>query len=233
MSDRVHVVVIGGTSGIGRHVAQSFADRGCDVVITGRTDARAKKIADEIGGQTRGLGVDLAVPELVPDALADVRRVDRLVLAALERDHNTVRDYRPGDAARALTMKVVGYTAVVHALAPKMSADSSAVLLGGLAMHRPYPGSTTITAANGGVSALIRTLVTELAPVRFNALHPSLVVDTPHWSDKRELCEAVRARTPTGRLVTTQDCTDAIMFLLENPSINGVNLSIDGGELLV
>jgi NAD(P)-dependent dehydrogenase (short-subunit alcohol dehydrogenase family) len=233
MSERVQVVVIGGTSGIGRHVAESFAGRGCDVVITGRSGERAKSIAGELGGNVRGLGVDLTVPDQVPDALADVRRVDRLVLAALERDHNTVRDYRPAAATRMLTMKLVGYTAVVHALSSEMSPDSACVLLGGLAMHRPYPGSTSVTTANGGISALVRTLVTELAPVRFNAVHPSLVVDTPYWSGKDEICEAVKARTPTGRLVTMQDCTDAITFLLENRSVNGVNLSIDGGELLI
>lgn len=233
----MNIVVIGGTSGIGRHVAESFAGRGNDVVITGRTELRAKRIADEIGANTRGLGVDLTVPERIPAALsdvtADVRQVDRLVLAALDRDHNTVRDYRPADATRTLTMKIVGYTAAIRALVPVMSADASVVLLGGLASHRPYPGSTTVTAANGGISALVRTLVTELAPIRFNALHPSLVADTPQWSDKREILDAVKARTPTGRLVTLQDCTDAVMFLLENRSINGVNLSIDGGELMV
>lgn len=231
----MHVVVIGGTSGIGRHVAESFAKNGNEVVLTGRTEARAKKIADEIDGHTRGLGIDLAVPEQVPAALASVHHVDRLVLAALERDHNTVRDYRATAAVRALTMKLIGYTAVVHALAPRMSDDSSAVLLGGLASHRPYPGSTTVTAANGGISALVRAFVTELAPIRFNALHPSMVDGTPHWSDssKDAIREAVRARTPTRRLVTLEDCTDAIMFLLENRSINGVNLSIDGGELMI
>ncbi|MEV0134074.1 SDR family oxidoreductase [Dactylosporangium sp. NPDC050688] len=233
MSDRTQVVVVGGTSGIGRHVAETFAGRGCDVLVTGRTDARAKAVADEIGGHARGLGLDLTVPEQAADTLAGVQRVDRLVLAALERDHNTIRGYRPADAVRVLTMKLVGYAAVVHALAPRMPADAAAVLLGGLAMHRPYPGSTTVTTANGGISALVRTLVTELAPIRFNALHPSLVADTPQWRDKREICDAVQARTPTGRLVTMQDCTDAVMFLLENRSVNGVNLSIDGGELLV
>jgi NAD(P)-dependent dehydrogenase (short-subunit alcohol dehydrogenase family) len=229
----MHVVVIGGTSGIGRHVAENFAKRGNEVVLTGRTETRAKKVADEIGGHTRGIGVDLAVPQEVPAALAGLHRVDRLVLAALERDHNTVRDYRATDAVRSLTMKLIGYTAVVHALAPKMSDDSSAVLLGGLASHRPYPGSTTVTTANGGISALVRTFVTELAPIRFNALHPSMVDGTPHWSGKDAIREAVRARTPTRRLVTLEDCTDAIMFLLENRSINGVNLSIDGGELML
>jgi NAD(P)-dependent dehydrogenase (short-subunit alcohol dehydrogenase family) len=233
MSERIHVAVIGGTSGIGRHVAESFARRGCDVLITGRTEDRAKAVAGEIAGHIRGLGLDLTDPEQIPAALADVHQVDRLVLAALERDHNTVREYRPADATRLLTMKLTGYTTVVHALATRMTDESAAVLLGGLATHRPYPGSTTVTTANGGITALVRTLATELAPIRFNALHPSLVADTPYWRDKSGACEAARERALTKRSVTMQDCTEAITFLLENRAINGVNLSIDGGELLI
>ena len=228
-----HVVVIGGTSGIGRHFARSCAERGDVVVVTGRSDERSKDAAVEIGGQTRGLAFDLAEPDRIVDALADVSRVDHLVLAALDRDYNTVREYRPADAARLLAVKLVGYTTVLHALAPRMTGTSSAVLLGGLASHRPYPGSTTVTTANGGISALVRTLAVELSPIRVNALHPSIVADTPFWSDKPGAREAAATRALTRRPVTMQDCTEAITFLLENRSINGVNLNIDGGDVLI
>lgn len=43
----------------------------------------------------------------------------------------------------------------------------------GLAKERPYPGSTTITTINGGVTSMVRTLALELAPLRVNALHPA------------------------------------------------------------
>lgn len=233
MSDRTHVVVIGGTSGIGRHFAQSCAQRGSDVVITGRTEDRTKDVANEIGGRTRGLALDLADPEGIVAALADVDRVDWLVLSALDRDYNTVRDYRAAAAVHLLTVKLTGYTAVLHALASRMTDDSAVVLLGGLASHRPYPGSTTVTTANGGISALVRTLAVELSPIRVNALHPSIVADTPFWSDKPEARKAAETRALTRRPVTMQDCTEAITFLLENRSINGVNLNIDGGEVLI
>lgn len=233
MSDRTHTVVIGGTSGIGRHFAQSCAERGDDVVITGRSEDRTKGVADEIGGRTCGLALDLAEPERIVAALAEVERVDHLVLAALDRDYNTVREYRPADATRLLTVKLIGYTTVLHALAPRMTDESAAVLLGGLASHRPYPGSTTVTTANGGISALVRTLAVELSPIRVNALHPSIVADTPFWSDKPAAREAAATRALTKRPVTMRDCTGAITFLLENRSINGVNLNIDGGDVLI
>jgi NAD(P)-dependent dehydrogenase (short-subunit alcohol dehydrogenase family) len=233
MENRMHVVVIGGTSGIGRHFAQSCADRGYEVSITGRSADRTKRVAGEIGGRTSGLALDLAEPQRIGTEMAGVSPVDHLVLTALERDYNTVADYRPDAAARLLTVKLVGYTAVLHALAPRMTDESAVVLLGGLASHRPYPGSTTVTTANGGIAAMIRTLAVELSPIRVNALHPSIVADTPFWSDKPAARENAASSALTRRAVTSQDCTHAIHFLLENRSINGVNLNIDGGEVLI
>ncbi len=51
----------------------------------------------------------------------------------------------------------------------------SILIYGGLARDCPYPGSTTVTTVNGGVTSLVRTLVVELAPTRVNALHPAIV----------------------------------------------------------
>ena len=156
-----------------------------------------------------------------------------LVVAAIDRDENTVREYDIRRAARLVTLKLVGYTEVVHALASDCLPDASIVLFGGLAKDRPYPGSTTVTTVNGGVTGLVHTLAVELAPVRVNGIHPGVVGDTPAWSGKpAEVLERIVARTPTGRLVAMDDVVHAVLFLLENPSANGVNLAVDGGWLL-
>jgi NAD(P)-dependent dehydrogenase (short-subunit alcohol dehydrogenase family) len=203
------------------------------VVVSSRSADRAKMAAEQIGGETHGLELDLSRPEQIARQLSDAGRVDHLVLAAIERDRNTVRDYDLAGALRLVALKLVGYTEVVHVLAPRMAAGSSAVLVGGLAMERPYPGSTTVTTVNGGVSALVRTLAVELAPIRFNAVHPAMVGDSPYWSDKPELVAAATRRTPAGRLATMEEIADAIAFLLQNRSVNGANLSVDGGASLV
>ena len=128
--------------------------------------------------------------------------VDRLVLAAIERDQNTVADYDLARAIRLVTLKLVGYTEVVHALSSRLTAEASILLFGGQALRRPYPGSTTITTVNGGVEGLVRTLAVQLAPIRVNGIHPGVVGDTPEWADKPEaMLDAIRARTPLGRLV--------------------------------
>ena len=128
-------------------------------------------------------------------------------------------------------MKLVGYTETVHALLDRLSDDSSIVLFGGRAKDRPYPGSTTVTTVNGGISAMIRTLAIQLAPIRINAIHPGIVGDSPFWEGKP--LDHVVARTPTGRLATMTEVVDATEFLLENRAMNGEELYVDGGWMLM
>ena len=226
------VVVVGGTRGLGREVAQHYADAGRDVVITGREQKACDGCAAEIGGATRAIAFDLAEPQSIAERLGDVGDVQYVVLAAIERDSNSVREYNVAAALRLVTLKLVGYTEVIHALAPHLAADSSILIFGGLARDRPYPGSTTVTTVNGGVTGLVRTLVIELAPTRVNALHPAIVGDSPQWRDMpAERHDALVQRTPIGRLVTMAEVVEASRFLLENAAINGINLPVDGGWL--
>jgi NAD(P)-dependent dehydrogenase (short-subunit alcohol dehydrogenase family) len=229
------IVIVGGTSGIGLALAQRYASQAADVVVTGRHAARTDAVAAELGGTgtATARSFDLADPFGIREALAGVGPVQRLVLAAIERDENSVRKYDVAGALRLVTLKLVGYTEVVHALTPVLTADASILIFGGQALRRPYPGSTTVTTVNGGVTGLVHTLAVELAPVRVNAIHPGIVEDTPAWAGKPEaVLDAVRQRTPLGRLVTTEDIVDAAVFLLENRAVNGVNLEVDGGWTL-
>jgi NAD(P)-dependent dehydrogenase (short-subunit alcohol dehydrogenase family) len=226
------VVVVGGTSGLGRAIATHYADAGSDVVITGRDPANAEAVAQEIGGAASALAVDLARPHDVAAALRPVGDVRHLVICAIDRDENTVPDYDIDRAIELATVKLVGYTEVVHALADRMGEDASTVLFGGMAKDRPYPGSTTVTTVNGAVSTMIRTMAIELKPRRFNAIHPAVVGDHPYWLAKPPgVLDGLIARTPLGRLITTDEVVHAVVFLLENGAVNGVNLQLDGGWL--
>jgi len=231
-SDKPSVLVIGGTGGIGFAIAKFYADRGSKVVITGREAERTAGVAKEVGGNTRGIALDVAEPEQIEKALESLEHIDYLALVAVERDYNSAREYDIARARRIVTMKLIGYTEVAHTLYPRMGAGASAVLFGGLASERPYPGSTSITTVNGAVSSLIRTLAVELAPVRFNAIHPGIISDSPAWRDKVDAIKNIEKRTPGGRLATTGDVVHSVDFLFTNRGVNGINLVIDGGWLL-
>jgi NAD(P)-dependent dehydrogenase (short-subunit alcohol dehydrogenase family) len=224
------VLVVGGTAGIGLEIARYYADGGHRVTLTGRDADRAAAAAKDIGREVTGLALDLAAPKDIGPALAGIDAVDGLVLAAIERDVNTVTEYDIDRALRLVTLKLVGYTEVVHALQSRLAPDGAIVMFGGLAMQRPYPGSTTVSTVNGGVIGLMHAMIVELAPIRVNVIHPGIVGDSPYWRD-RDLSPVV-ARTPCGRLAQMADIVDAVAFLLRNPAVNGVNLNVDGGTLL-
>jgi len=225
------VLIVGGTGGLGHELARHYLDKGREVIITGRDAESSRASASELGPGATVLGLDLSKPETIASSLEAVGPVDKLVLAAIDRDNNPLRDYNHLSATNLATMKVVGYTETIHSLIPRLSDDSAVVLFGGRAKDRPYPGSTTVTAVNGAVSTMIVAFAIELAPIRFNAIHPGIVGDSPYWEDKP--LDAVIARTPTKRLATMADVADATVFLLENRSVNGVNLYVDGGWLLM
>jgi NAD(P)-dependent dehydrogenase (short-subunit alcohol dehydrogenase family) len=227
------VVIVGGTRGIGRELARAYVERGRRVVLTGRDPARAGAVAAELGGDARGIGLDLAQPGEIAERLGDVGPVDRLVLVAIDRDANTAREYDLERALGLVTLKLVGYTQVVHTLLPAMAEDGAILLFGGLAKDRPYPGSTTVSTVNGGVTGMVHTLATELAPIRVNAIHPGIVGDSPMWRDNEAMIENVSNRTPIGRPVTMGEIVGAALFLLDNGGVNGVNLAVDGGWMLL
>lgn len=224
------VLVVGGTSGLGREIASHYVEAGHDVVISGRDASRAKDIAASLGPNAVGVGLELSAPDQIGAALAVVGTVDFLVLSAIDRDENNIAEYDIAQAMHLVTLKLVGYTAVVHALRPRFSERAAVLLFGGQARVRPYPGSTTVSTVNAGVVGLVRTLAVELAPVRVNSIHPGIVGDSPFWEAKpAQVLEAFRSGTLTGRLTTMADIVSAAVFLLENPSVNDVNLVVDGG----
>jgi NAD(P)-dependent dehydrogenase (short-subunit alcohol dehydrogenase family) len=227
------IVVVGGTAGLGRAVAEPYARRDRTVIVSSRDRGRAEAAAAEIGGKTTGIALDLSRPQELAGQLAEVGPVQGLALVAVERDYNTVADYDVEKAIRLVTIKLVGYTEVVHALMSRLTPNGSVVLFGGLAKERPYPGSTTITTVNDAMTGLTRTLCRELAPLRVNAIHPGIVGNHPEWSTKpRAVLDAVVARTPLGRLVTLDEVASATAFLLDHPSVNGINLFVDGGWMV-
>jgi NAD(P)-dependent dehydrogenase (short-subunit alcohol dehydrogenase family) len=148
--------------------------------------------------------------------------VKYLALVAIQRDENTIKDFNIDHAIVLVTLKLVGFAEVVHVLLDRLAPDSSIVLFGGQAKDRPYPGSTTVSTVNGGVSGMVKTLAWELAPIRVNAIHPGITGDSPYWDGKpRAVLEGHRSKTITQKLATMDEIVAGTRFLLENESVDG------------
>ena len=110
------ILVVGGTSGIGAALATDLVEKGDGVILTGRDGARAEQVAASLGDRAQGIALDLSKPETIAPALARVGNLGGLVLGAIERDQNSVREYDLARATRLTTLKLVGYTETVHTL---------------------------------------------------------------------------------------------------------------------
>jgi len=229
MAEDGAVVVVGGTRAIGLEMVKHYAAQGREVVLTGEHQENVDAAVAEVGGSVRGIAFDLARPHRIKEFLADIGPVSRLALVAIDRDQNSVAEYHLDRAIRLVTLKLVGYTAVISALRERFTPNASVVLFGGMAKERPYPGSTTVTTVNGGVVGLTRTLVEELRPVRVNSIHPGVVGNSPYWAEKPAAVAKYTSESPLGRLAQMDEIVGAAVFLLENTAVNGVDLIVDCG----
>jgi NAD(P)-dependent dehydrogenase (short-subunit alcohol dehydrogenase family) len=233
-----HVVVVGGTSGIGLPLARAAHALGCELTIAGRGEERASEIAKSMGADVTGRHLDLEDVASIRAALSDGPAVDHLVLVPIYSLATSVKDFNVDEANRLLHIKLTGYIEAVSSILPRLKPTSSIVLFGGLAKERPYPTSTMVTVANAGIVGMMKTLAVELAPIRVNCVSPGVVGDSPKWDaivrkGENPIVKAMAARTPTHRFTTINDVIHAVFFLLDNPAVNGLDLTLDGGIQLV
>ena len=233
-----HIVVVGGTSGIGLSLASAAHALGCKLTIAGRGAERVAKIAKSIGPSVTGCHVDLEDIPSIRSGLSEGAAVDHLVLTPLYSLATSVKEFKVAEANKVLQTKLTGYIEAVSAVLPRLKPTSSIVLFGGLAKARPYPTSTMISVANAGIVGMMKTMVFELAPIRINSVSPGLVGDSPKWDEivkkgDNPFINAVTARTPTRRLARMADVIDAVFFLFDNQSVNGVDVALDGGIQVV
>lgn len=233
-----HIVIIGGTAGIGLAIAQAAHALGCQVTIGGRDSARAARIAATISPEVRSISIDLTNSDSIRLALAEGPPIKHLVITSIHRVNTSIKDLAIEDAEILSRLKLVGYPEVVHVALPRMKPDSSVVLFGGASKIKPYPGSTMVSAVNGGVVGLTAAMAVELAPIRVNCISPGMVPDSPAWEKViaeggHAVFEHMAARTPARRLASVADVVHGVFFLLDNQAVNGIDLEIDGGIRLV
>jgi len=235
MTER-NILIVGGSQAIGLELAKDLVAGGDTVYLTSRDQAKADAVAASIGPKAHGIAVDITEPETIAGALKDLPKLDGVVIAAVDRDANTVRDYSIERAKKLVVLKLVGYTEIIHTLLDRLepSVDTSIVLFGGRAKDLPYPGSMTVSSINGGVVGMVNTLALELAPIRVNAIHPGIIGDSPFWMDKPEgVLEGWEQHTPGGKLATMADVVGAARFLLDNRGMSGQQIYVDRGYHLM
>lgn len=231
-----HVLIVGGTSGIGLAVADNVARAGAHVTLVGRDRERLRHAAEIIGGARQCVG-DLHAPQEFDGLFESLPDIDHLVITAGTGSLKTLRESSADDLARVAQERLVGPLSIVRAALSRMHATGSIVLTSGLLAERPIRTGAILAGAVAAVEAIVRSLALELAPIRVNAVSPGLV-DTPlldafFGEGKNDALASAAAALPTGRIGRPEDIAQAVRLLLTGGFITGEVLHVDGGGRLV
>ena len=230
------VVVIGGSSGIGLATATMAHELGAHVTIAGRDGERLQAARSRIGDDVSAVPVDVADEDQVRELFAALPHVDHVATLAGVQVAGRITETEVSVLRQPLDVRFWGSVHVCKYAAPKMTDGGSITLCSGIVAERAMAGRSMGTVSTCATEAFGRAMAVELAPIRVNVLRPG-TVDTPlttrMFGDKRDEYLAGEAkRLPAGRVGQPEDLAHAIRFLMENPFVTGITLTVDGGRLL-
>ena len=233
----------GSQRGMGKAIAMTLAEEGCDVIVTDIDREGLEKTAAEVeatGRKVIAIKADLTskreIEEMVATALDKFQKIDILINAAgagtmdkpfLEK---TEEDW---DADLNLNLKGVLYC--TKAVLPQMIQRKwgKIVNISSCASKLSSPTVSTYAAAKTGVIGFTRALAGEVARagVNVNAVSPGVTLTNFISDIDTEKLESFLAMIPTGKANTAQDIANMVVFLVSDVSANivGQNFSVDGG----
>jgi NAD(P)-dependent dehydrogenase (short-subunit alcohol dehydrogenase family) len=232
-----HVVVTGGTSGIGRAIAEAFAAEGCDVLVTGRTQQDTADFAASLpsGMNLQAQSLDVQNQSQIAELVEKLPALDVLVNAA-----GTIlrggQEHDPAGFESVVDVNLNGTMRICAAARELLFARRGCVI--NIASMLSFFGSGYVpgySASKGGVVQLTKSLAIAWAAngVRANAIAPGWIetpMTAPLMADPARR-EAIIARTPLGRWGRPDDVAGAALFLASPAAafITGIVLPVDDG----
>jgi NAD(P)-dependent dehydrogenase (short-subunit alcohol dehydrogenase family) len=235
-----HVVVVGGSSGMGLAIARATVAAGARVTIAARDEAKLARAAAEAGGSVTPRRLDITDERAVAAFFEVTGPVDHLVVTAhaasvVTGAIDTLANMTIAAARAFMETKFWGPFTVAKYGQQKLAPRGSIVFLSGAAgVRKLLPNHTAIGATNDAVEAFARQLAREIAPRRVNVIAPGLV-RTPAYDglseDAREGMYASYANTSlVGRVGHPDDIAQAAIYLMSNTYVTGQVHEIDGGR---
>lgn len=238
-------ILTGAGRGIGRAIAERYAQEGARVTIADVLDDNVQETAEAIraaGGEALGLVADVSVSDdvdgIVADTVAEFGGLDILVNNAAVVA-SSIRHVLEADEAwcdEVLDVNLKGHFLCSVAAAHHMARHGGGTIItmssGGAT--RAHRGMVAYDASKGGIEALTRALALDLAPydIRVVGLVPGLVVPSREDADP-DFLAAVDATVPLGRAGLAAEMAGPAVFLASEDAsyVTGSFLTVDGGGL--
>lgn len=228
------VLCIGGASGMGRGIAEAATAAGAHVVVTARSEEKARKAADEIG--CASAAVDISDEASVRALIGGLDRLDHLAITAGATGRSSFSDTPPGEASRFLDGKLWATHRCLWAAKDVLSKDGSITLISGGYATEVTDEAGHVHIAFQAFEAMARVAAKSFAPIRCNVLRPGFI-DSALWDfmdevERKALRAEERSKTAEGKIVTPLQFGEAAIRIMTSRAITGAVIPVDGGRHL-
>jgi NAD(P)-dependent dehydrogenase (short-subunit alcohol dehydrogenase family) len=233
---RKTAIVTGASQGIGAGIVRAFVERGFNVVANSRRISQSTEVAasTDVALVDGDIGDPATAAIIVETALSRFKAIDVLVNNAGIIINKPFPEYTREDIRSIVSTNIEGFLYVTQRAIKQMLAQKpggSIVTITAALARNPIRGvmASVPMIAKGGLETITRHLAMEYAKdnIRVNAVAPG-VVETP--LQKNTSREVMKDRSPMGRPSTVKDIVDAVMYLIDAPTVTGDTLYVDGGS---
>jgi NAD(P)-dependent dehydrogenase (short-subunit alcohol dehydrogenase family) len=239
------ICVTGGSSGLGRAIAERFAAEGADVFINYHAhDDAASEAAEAVraaGGTPHVVKADMGTVEGVQELVGAIRervdRLDQIVHCAAMAVTGSLIETEPETLARSITVNGLALVTLVREALPLLGEGSSVVYLTSRGARFAIPNYGTLGTAKALGEHIVRYLAAECAPrgIRVNSVSPGPVETAAFRSmfptNYRERLDAAAKANPSGRGIELTDAADLVWTITrpELAMVTGQTVTVDGG----
>lgn len=235
-------LVTGASRGIGAAIAATLAAAGATVVGTATSEAGARGISDTLADNGRGIVLDIADPDSVQAAIAEILKDEGspTILvnnAGITRDNLLLR-MKPDEWDDVLSTNLSGVYRVCKAcLRGMMKARKGRIInISSVIGVTGNAGQSNYAAAKAGIIGFSKSLAREIGSrnITVNVVAPGFIDTDMTRVLSEDRRDAMLSQIPLGRLGEGDDIASAVLFLASPAGgyITGETLHVNGGMLM-